>query len=353
VALLRLDSYDEWAGPYSSNDISLLKYAITNIAEELGAKKFPTFSFDGGEDSVVVVFNKPEGGEPELLHILRDIQENAEHYLKLSLSVSMGSYAKGFQEVPASWQTALNGSRYRLALGPRSLIPADMEESRESVPDSTFSALEKQVTDSMKLGDLPRTLAALEEYMAVLSRISYDEMMLLLTQLLFAVTRSAKAMAAATDGGGFRPDIGALGQQLYKFETLDQIRGWLAAQCESAMNARDKQSSQKNWMIVEKLKERIHSQYADSNLTVDALAEFGGLSVNYMRKVFKDIEGVSINQYLSEYRFEKAKSLLLDTDLPANRIGEMVGFENTKYFYFSFKKYSGKTPDHFRKSSAE
>jgi two-component system, response regulator YesN len=353
VALLRLDSYEEWAGPYSPNDISLLKYAITNIADELGAKRFPTYSFDGGEDQVVVIFNKPEGMEPELLHILRDIQENAEHYLKLSLSVAMGSYARGFQEVPGSWQTALNGSRYRMVLGPRSLIPADMEESRESVPDNVFTGLEKQITDYMKLGDLPRTTAALEEYMTVLGRISYDEMMLLLNQLLFAVSRTAKAMAAATDTGGFRPDIGVLGQQLYKFETLDQIREWLAALCESAISVRDKQSSQKNWAIVEKLKERIHEQYADSNLTVDALAEFGGLSVNYMRKVFKDIEGISINQYLTEYRFEKAKSLLLGTDLPANRIGEMVGFENTKYFYFSFKKYSGKTPDHFRKSSGE
>jgi two-component system response regulator YesN len=42
---------------------------------------------------------------------------------------------------------------------------------------------------------------------------------------------------------------------------------------------------------------------------------------------------------------------LLTTDLPANRIGEMVGIDNTKYFYISYKKYSGKTPDHFRKSS--
>ncbi|MNC63845.1 Bifunctional transcriptional activator/DNA repair enzyme AdaA [compost metagenome] len=72
-----------------------------------------------------------------------------------------------------------------------------------------------------------------------------------------------------------------------------------------------------------------------------------------MRKVFKDIAGISMNQYISEYRFDKAKALLLTTDLPANRIGEMVGFDNTKYFYVSFKKYSGKTPDHFRKSSGE
>ncbi|MNR60822.1 Xylose operon regulatory protein [compost metagenome] len=54
---------------------------------------------------------------------------------------------------------------------------------------------------------------------------------------------------------------------------------------------------------------------------------------------------------MTEYRFAKAKDLLIQTDLPANRIGEMVGFENTNYFYVSFKKHCGKTPDHFRKQA--
>ncbi|UUZ84711.1 helix-turn-helix transcriptional regulator [Paenibacillus sp. P26] len=71
--------------------------------------------------------------------------------------------------------------------------------------------------------------------------------------------------------------------------------------------------------------------------------------MNYTRKLFKDRVGKSIAVYLGEYRFQKARALLLETDLPANKIGEMVGFENTNYFYVSFKKHYGMTPDHFRK----
>ncbi|MBD0381488.1 helix-turn-helix domain-containing protein [Paenibacillus sedimenti] len=349
VCMLRLDSYEELAGEYSPNDLALLKYAVTNIAEELGAPGFRTFSYDGGEGRVVILFLKPEGMEPELHHLLREIQANTERYLKLSVSAAVGQYASGLQQVPLSWQSAYNASRYRLAFGRRCLIPDDIEESREPVQDQLSSTMEKQVADSMKLGDPVKTNLALKDYFHTIRRASFDEMMLLLNQLLFTVNRTAKSMASG-DLSGLSTDIGSLGQQLYKWETMDQMEEWFAGLCETAISMRDKQSSQKNVMIVDKLKNYIHDHYADPNLTVEALVEVAGLSVNYMRKVFKDITGISLNQYISDNRFEKAKELLLTTDLPANKIGELVGFDNTKYFYISFKKYNGKTPDHFRKT---
>lgn len=352
VCMLRLDSFMTLTESYSPNDLSLLKFAITNIADETGSARFPTYSFDGGEDRVVILFLKPKGMEPELQHLVRDIQDNTELYLKLSVSASIGSHAATMRQVPMSWQSAYNASRYRIAFGPRCLIPSNIEESREPVPDSLSSSMEKQVTDSMKLGDPVKTSAALKDYFTVLRRAPFDEMMMLLNQLLFTVTRTTKSMASG-DLSGLSMDIGSLGQQLYKWETLDQMEEWFTGLGETAISLRDKQASRKNVMIVEKLKQYIHEHHADPNLSVDALVDVAGLSVNYMRKVFKDITGISLNQYLSDFRFEKAKELLLGTDLPANKIGEMVGFDNTKYFYISFKKYSGKTPDHFRKSSVD
>ncbi|MNC61254.1 Xylose operon regulatory protein [compost metagenome] len=94
----------------------------------------------------------------------------------------------------------------------------------------------------------------------------------------------------------------------------------------------------------------IHERYQDSELTVESVTESIGFSTNYARKLFKDQTGQSISVYLNEYRFNKAKELLLSTNLPAKRIGEMVGIPNHNYFYFSFKKITGKTPDQFRKS---
>ncbi|NIK68044.1 helix-turn-helix domain-containing protein [Paenibacillus sp. BK720] len=350
VGMLCLDDYGELKRTYNPNDLNLLKYGVSNIAEELGGAQLQTFSFDGGEDIVVVLFLKPFGLAAELKQLLIDIQQQVESFLKLTVTAALGSYVDELRQIPLSWQSAYHASRYRIAFGRKCFIPEDIEDSREPIADSISSAMEKQVTDSMKLGDAVRTKEAIRQYFSLLRKAPFDEMMFLLNQLLFSVQRTSKSMASG-DLSGMLHDIGTLGQQLYKWETLDQIEEWFVELGDAAIRTRDKQHSQKNVLIVEKLKQHIHCHYADSNLTVEMLAEVAGLSVNYMRKIFKEIACVSLNQYIADYRFDKAKELLLTTDLPANKIGEMVGIDNTKYFYISFKKHCGKTPDHFRKSS--
>jgi len=352
ICMLRLDSYSELAETYSPNDLHLLKYGITNIAVEIGMPYFQTISLDGGDDRIVILFLKPEGLDVEIRQIIRKIQENTERYLKLTFTASIGLFTEDLRSIPVSWQSAYNASRYRLVFGRNCLVSADIEDSRETIPDSVSSAFEKQVADNMKLGDSAKTTNAIKEYISVLRRAPFDEMMFLLNQLLFTVVRTSKTMATG-DISGLSTDIGSLGQQLYKWESLDQIEDWFIGLGETAISMRDRQSSRKNVMIVEKLMRYIHNHYTNANLTVEKLAEVAGLSVNYTRKIFKDIVCVSLNQYIADYRFEKAKELLLTTDWPANKIGERVGFENTKYFYISFKKNSGKSPDHFRKSSDE
>ncbi|MGF7031481.1 AraC-like DNA-binding protein [Paenibacillus mucilaginosus] len=353
VCLLRLDAYGQLSASYSTADLALLKYALCNIAEEVGGSRWAVTAFEEAEDAVTLIVSSDLGvteapREEALPELLQAIQQSALHYLKLSVSAAIGTRAEDLAGIPASWTSAYHASRYRLVLGRGCLIPSGFEAAREPLHDGYASAMEKQVVDSIKLGDLARTRAAVEEYTALLQRAPYEEMMLLLTQLLISTARTAAAMGAA--GEEFRLGIGYLGQRLYQWETLTEIREWYLDLCGRAVEQRDREASRKNRLIVDRIKAHIHEHYTDPTLTVESLVEVGGLSTNYMRRVFKEISGVSINVYLSEYRFEKAKELLLRTEFPANRIGEMVGFENTNYFYVSFKKYCGRTPDHFRKT---
>ena len=253
-------------------------------------------------------------------------------------------------QIKLSWSAAYDASRYRIVLGPGCLVGQDFPETREPLQESQVMLLEKQVTDSMKLGDLGKTSAAVGEYIANVRTASFDEMMLVFAQLLIAIVRVSKSMGAA-DHEEARMDIGSLSKQLYLMETMEEIEQWYLSICQNSISQRDQQSLQKNKWIVDKVIQHIHENYSSPGLTVDTLVEVGGLSTNYMRKVFKDIVGQTMTVYLTEYRFAKAKDLLIQTDLPANRIGEMVGFENTNYFYVSFKKHCGKTPDHFRKQA--
>ena len=68
------------------------------------------------------------------------------------------------------------------------------------------------------------------------------------------------------------------------------------------------------------------------------------------RKVFKQVTGLSPNQYYLNIRLEKAKNLLINTDLSVVEISTLTGFENLFYFSNYFKKKNGVSPILYRSS---
>lgn len=83
-------------------------------------------------------------------------------------------------------------------------------------------------------------------------------------------------------------------------------------------------------------------------LSVEYLAEFSGFSKFYLSRLFKKYLGMTTNEYLILLRINEAKRLLKNTDIPANKIGQMVGIEDENYFYRLFKKKTGISPNQFR-----
>ena len=66
-----------------------------------------------------------------------------------------------------------------------------------------------------------------------------------------------------------------------------------------------------------------------------------------MAKIFKKETGVSLKQYLSDYRISKAKELLADPNVHVTDAAQRVGFDNFSYFSTVFKKATGITPNEY------
>ncbi|HPU62820.1 MAG TPA: helix-turn-helix transcriptional regulator, partial [Mobilitalea sp.] len=65
-------------------------------------------------------------------------------------------------------------------------------------------------------------------------------------------------------------------------------------------------------------------------------------------KVYKKKTGISLKNYINEYRIERAKELLLTSDKSISDIAEAVGFDNFSYFSTLFKKVTGLSPKEFK-----
>lgn len=91
----------------------------------------------------------------------------------------------------------------------------------------------------------------------------------------------------------------------------------------------------------------IHANYADK-ITVKQLAEQMGLRPNRYSSVFKQYTGYSPQQYLINYRMDKAMELLKHMNLNIRQISMLVGFEDQLHFSRLFKKYKQLSPLKFR-----
>ena len=94
--------------------------------------------------------------------------------------------------------------------------------------------------------------------------------------------------------------------------------------------------------------EYIAQNYADPELSVEALAERYGTSGVHFRRTFGRIYGTSPVKYIAALRLNKARQLLMDTDLPVGEICQRCGYSSVYYFDRVFKKAFGMQPTQFR-----
>jgi len=89
-------------------------------------------------------------------------------------------------------------------------------------------------------------------------------------------------------------------------------------------------------------------KHPHGKLVVSELAAKAELSyVQYLRR-FCAYTGMSPSDYISALRVQKAKSMLIETDLLIKDIAAMCGFDNEYYFSNFMKKQTGMSPSVFR-----
>lgn len=86
-----------------------------------------------------------------------------------------------------------------------------------------------------------------------------------------------------------------------------------------------------------------------NNISMEELAEMACISKDHFTRVFKALVGIPPCEFVIRKRIEKAKFLLLTTDMTPERIITETNFKNISYFSRMFKKYTNHTPTYFRK----
>lgn len=115
-----------------------------------------------------------------------------------------------------------------------------------------------------------------------------------------------------------------------------------------AIDLRNKNSQKRYAGLIEKAKEYMNLKFDMSDLSLDQVASTVNLSPNYFSSLFNQETGMTFIEYLTDLRMEKAKDYLRCSGKKITEIGFLVGYLDSHYFSYIFKKTQNCTPSEYR-----
>lgn len=96
------------------------------------------------------------------------------------------------------------------------------------------------------------------------------------------------------------------------------------------------------------ISELLEAHLSDPGFSLGVMAAELGYSISYLSTLFKKCLGGNFRDYLLDLRLERAKILLLSTQMKNHEIAMAVGIEDPNYFSVCFRRKFHKTPKEYR-----
>ena len=116
---------------------------------------------------------------------------------------------------------------------------------------------------------------------------------------------------------------------------------------------RDESSKNRYRTVLEVALEFIGENYMDADMSLNKAARAANVSANHFSALFSQGMNQTFIEYLTELRMKKAKELLRCTDMRSGQIALEIGYKDSHYFSFLFKKTQGCTPSDYRNQTGE
>ena len=112
-------------------------------------------------------------------------------------------------------------------------------------------------------------------------------------------------------------------------------------------------SDEKVPSVISEAKLYMSQNYSNANLMLQDVAKAVNMSKSRFSTVFSQTTGQSFTEYLIYLRLSKAKELLKTSNLKSSQIATEIGYNDSHYFSYIFKKTQGMSPKEFRRLKKE
>ncbi len=344
-----IDNYYQMVGS-GEKEIDLLKYSISNIANEILEKVAKVTICDGG-DSTLLALLSTETVIKDIVECCKEIQFYVKKYFDFSITIGIGERMNRLSDLKLSCRQAIKAVESKISQGNNRVIIMEANDRKKTNDIKLFlsSKEEKELKEKMEMLNEPEMQEILGNlfqkyfYGQNIERKTAEQLCMGLIQIAIReLDQRQISLETVLEQNYLYYD------EISKYETLSDLELWIKSIFNKIFYALETQRSNKYKNIVTIGMEYAVSHYKENILVAD-VANAVYVTPNYFSKVFKEETGENFTEWLGKYRIERAKKLLVEQPSMKNyQIAEEIGFSDYKYFTYIFKKYTGCTPNSYK-----
>lgn len=348
IVIFRIDYFPEFMDTYPEKDRRLLRFAMGNIVHEsLRMAEQHLQTVDMGHDHVAVIISVNSPAE-EFIANLKVTQQLVQQYLSIGTTVAWGGTLQHLNDIHEAYLETYELTQERFRFGHGAVIAKMYLEGNSGEVYHLPIDKERQLAQAIHKTNADTALEIMHQSVGALRMLPYFECKMSLITLFMDMRRLIQDQSAKPLPSSF--GLTSVENQIIKLETLDNLVPWIDHMLTKALDDLAAARTQsKNAGFVEDVERIIAKQLSNPNLSSKMLADELGLSVNYLRSLYKAETNQSITDTISQKRLEYICQELLASDSPIEPIISTYGFSSLNTFYTVFKKVYGVTPAQYRK----
>jgi AraC-like DNA-binding protein len=279
---------------------------------------------------------------PALIPMLAETVEAAKDTSGQSISCAVSSIVNSIFAINDSYEEtdALMGERYYAGFGNVILKDRTGDRVKTGYPTDIADTL----CNALFSGDSQGITEEVNKFAAYLRETARDYIQIHLNTMIMCMFSHYLSHRIPVNAQSFYSFF----QELCELETLERVRERFSDFCLTLAQGFRVKKPEPLPALVGNSIALAEKCYTDPLFNVNVAARRLNITPPYFNRVFKKNRGKSFSEYLSEYRMEKARQLLRETNNSIGYISNAVGISNINYFYTLFKKMYNFTPQQFR-----
>lgn len=195
----------------------------------------------------------------------------------------------------------------------------------------------KHYLDCLEQMNISQASAYLDDYFTFLSDCSVQDISDIRDDLLHLTLQLNKKLK--------NPPSQLISEFVNEAATLEDLRHYMQYLLTIYLSETENKN---NYSKIVYEAERYIINHLSENLSVREIADHVFVSATYLCFLYKKQTGKTLKQFILDIRMQKAKSMLLDTNMKIGDIAASLGYMNQNYFTRIFVSYYGTTPSTFR-----